>query len=127
MKSVKILFLLILLANFISCKRDEKCETATLTGMVKHHAKLIPSAKAYIKKGSRNAPADARNPASYDKSVQAGTDAVYVLGDLETGDYYLFATGYDDAIADSVFGGIPLTIECKDTKQTINSDIPVVE
>jgi hypothetical protein len=121
-----IVLLILCIAGFASCER-EKCETATVKGLVRHHALNIPNATVYIKKGSKNAPADPRNPKSYDDSTKADGSASYSFSGLAEGDYYLVGIGYDSAIAESVFGGTPLTIACKPTKETVNLNVAVVE
>jgi hypothetical protein len=123
MKNIALLLLSV--AVFASCQRQD-CETATVKGKVQHHALDIPDAMVYIKKGSKDAPSDPRNPKSYDDSVKADANAAYSFSNLKDGDYYLFSIGFDAAIGEAVFGGRPLTVPCKSTRETINQNIAVV-
>jgi hypothetical protein len=128
MKKTIYLLLLAIVVTAASCKRDENdCETATITGTVRHHSDLIPSAMVYLKHGAKDAPADSRNPRSYDDSIRAGANAVYSFTSKQKGDYYILGIGYDTDISDSVYGGLSFTIQCNSQPQTVTIDVPVVE
>jgi hypothetical protein len=124
---LKIVIILLITSVFIGSCRKEKCENATVTGLVRHHSKLIPNAMVYIKYGSKDMPANPQNPNTFDEAVQADANAWYTFLNKAKGDYYLYAVGYDEQLLDSVYGGAPLGIECKSEVQTISKDIPVIE
>lgn len=109
----------------LACKKEEGPDgKATITGHVKHHDDAIPNATVYIKYGATELPGT--DPGNYDDETTASSsDAHYEFNELQRGDYYLFAIGYDSACACEVIGGVSVTIEEKD--ETLESNVPVTE
>ncbi len=104
----------------VSC---DKNKVATVTGHVMHHEKPIGHAQVYLKFGTNYFPGE--NLGSYDVNVQADDHGHFTFDKIPTGEFYVYAFGWDDEISDSVFGGIPSEI-LKKTKN-IDLNIPVVE
>jgi hypothetical protein len=117
--------------SFLSVMGCKKKSSAGLGGSAnikisaKHHAANIDSCTIYIKFNSSEAPA---NLSEYDLSQQLALDANNnsntIFTGLKTGDYYIFAYGWDPAISANVKGGIPYTIKQETDLETI---IPVTE
>ncbi len=116
--------ILVLLLFLTSCSKDEGVDgKASVSGTVAHHETIIPYAIVYIQYGSQGFPGS--SPSLYEQSVMADKDGNYIIDDLAKGAYYLYATGYDISISDSVFGGIPINIEKR--KEQVNTNVPVTE
>lgn len=111
------------LCLFISCGKEGPGGKAAIVGTVKHHSATIPGAVAYIKYGTTESPGT--NVTYYDANVTADAQAHYEFPDLKRGDYYVFAVGFDSAIAQPVYGGIP--VEIKSKTETVTADVPVTE
>ena len=97
--------------------------------IARHHSKLIPSQQnypdtAYIKFNTSEFPGD---DASLYDLVVAGTypDTVINISNMSCGNYYIFMTGFDVAIAERVKGGVPVTLNEEDQHRSLN--IPVTE
>jgi hypothetical protein len=106
-----------------SCKKEGTGGKAKITGKVMHHIVPIPNAVVYIKYGAKESPGT--DPSNYDASVTADANASYEIINLQKGDYYLFAIGYDGSISNTVKGGLPISIKKKTETKTTN--VAVVE
>lgn len=109
-KLFKIVFLLSLVGLSFSCKKNQLGGTATIKGVVKHHAKLIGNATIFIKFNAKEFPGT--DESIYDEKVTANA-----LGEFEIkcyqGNYYLFGSGIDNQVlinGGKVIGGIPVKI-----------------
>ena len=123
MKSFNLLLLTPLLF-FLSCGKDAgPGGDGVIQGYCKHHSRIIPNDTVYIKYGSKDLPGV--NPADYDTHVYADTNGFFKFTGLNKGNYYLYAFGYDTAIALSVVGGIPTKLESN--TEIKNITIPVTE
>ena len=103
-------FLIINLVFFISsCKKNQIGGKATLKGVVLHHSKPIPNAYIYIKYNSSEFPGTDVN--LYDTYVQADDNGNYKIS-FYKGTYYVYAKGFDYAIAypNIVKGGLTVTL-----------------
>jgi hypothetical protein len=95
----------------------------TLVAIVKHHGLVIPNATVYIKYGSTEFPGE--NTSLYDDYKTAGSDGRVEFRNLKRGDYYLYGVGFDNAINQTVVGGIPVQLFQKAGEKLI--DLPVTE
>lgn len=118
--STIIFFALTFIVGLLSCEKKGKAE---IFGTVAHHEAIIPHAMVYIKLGTNVFPGE--DLSQYDFSVEASHHATYSFTELQTGLAYVYAVGWDEAISDSVFGGIPFEISEK--KQVLEVNIPVTE
>lgn len=122
MKTKKVILALAVIA-FVSCKKEGLGGKAKITGAVLHHDTPIPNAIVYIKYGTKESAGT--DGANYDASVNADANAKFEFPDLQKGDYYLYATGYDSNISANVKGGNP--VEIKKKTENKNNDVQVVE
>ncbi len=127
MRSAGLVISAIVLTLSLSCKRNGTGGDASISFYVKHHAALIPGATVYIKYGADEFPGS--DVSKYDASVVCETTgpetAHATFTGLLKGKYYLYATGFDSAIMQTVTGGIPVKIEKKSDQLTY--DVPVKE
>ena len=89
-----------------------------------HHGNPIPGATAYIE---FNTQSNAGATSNYDLTVhgEASEDHIHVNG-LRCGDYFIYCVGYDSAINQQVFGGIPFVIKPNQSGE-IDVHVPVTE
>ena len=129
MKNLLLVFLAITLVVSSSCVKEGSGGNAKIAIWVKHHDKLIPAATVYIKYGTNDFPGD--EVSLYDDAEVCGTtgedEGHTHFHDLNRGNYYLYAVGYDSASAQTVKGGIPLTIKKADQDGETDVDVPVTE
>ena len=129
MKNVLAAIFLVIIFSFTSCVKEGTGGNAKIALWVKHHDKLIPGATVYIKYSAKEFPGD--DVSLYDDSEVCGTtgeeEAHTHFHDLNRGDYYLYAVGYDSAIAQTVKGGIPVEIKKADEDGETDVDVPVTE
>ena len=114
---------IIMFIVFTACKKEGIGGKAKITGKVLHHETPIPNAIVYIKYGAKESAGI--DGANYDESVNADTNANFEFANLQKGDYYLYATGYDNTISANVRGGNPVEIKKKTENKTNN--VQVVE
>ena len=93
-----------------SCKQKTSAGwggNAVLRLEARHHGVLIDSCTFSIKFNASDLPTE------YDITQQSITDSsgsYVVISGLKEGDYYLFASGWDPSISQTVKGGMPYTI-----------------
>ena len=127
MKNIIITALFIVTLTLISCKKNGVGGESEISVSVKHHDRLIPGATIYIKYGAKEFPGS--DVSKYDDYKVSGTTG-HGKGhthfqELLKGDYFLYATGYDSAIAMPVTGGI--SVEVKSNYEHIDVTFPVTE
>jgi hypothetical protein len=105
-----------------ACTREGFEGEGTISGKVAHHGDRISEANVFIAFGKKEFPGSLVS--DFDASVIADTGGNYVIENLKKGDYYLYAVGYDSTIAQTVRGGIPVTIG---KGESLTADIPVTE
>ena len=107
-----------------ACTKPGTGGKAKIAGHVKHHEVHIPSAEVYIKYDATEFPGI--NLSVYDNQTTAGsTDGYYEFVEMNKGDYYLYARGYDGSISEVVTGGTP--VEIKGKKEEVKIDVQVAE
>lgn len=109
---------------FASCKKEGTGGESEIEATVRHHNEIIPGATIYIKYGAKEFPGT--DLSKYDDSKVTGKiDHPHThFGELHKGDYYLYAIGYDSAIAMPVTGGIHVSLGKHDHKAV---DVPATE
>ena len=115
--------LILLIPACIFIQSCSKTQSASIEGEVRHHETLIPTAKVYVKYGTNLWPG--ADVSEYDTMVVADINAYYSIDNFDIGWHYVYATGYDPQISDSVSGGVPFEIKKK--KSTLNKNVPVTE
>ncbi len=112
---------------FSACKKKTKAGfggNANLKITGQHHGQIIDSITMYVLFNSSEIPENGQ----YDYQIKAttlGTNNSYALiKGLKSGDYYLYAQGWDPSISNAVKGGIPFTIDQEKDYEII---IPVTE
>ena len=125
-KNIRFIYLALLLltVSFYSCDPDDPGlgGESSVSGKVVHHDDPIPNALVFIKFGAKEFPGS--DSTVYDLSVIADQNGDYSITGLKKGDYYLYGTGFDAAINQAVFGGIPISLG---KKEDLSSDLPVTE
>lgn len=128
-KSQSLALIAFMLFAFVACTRKDNNGTAGKGGAAilrivpKHHnvyANII-NAKAYIKYNAQDA------PSSYDDSISCAdlsSMPTAVFTGLRSGQYYLYAKGYDTSTHQNVQGGMPYNIV---DETTIDLSLPVTE
>lgn len=121
-KQITIVLAAVVMLTVTACHKEGTGGKSSVSGTVKHHSKPIPNAIVYIKYGTKDFPGT--DVSKYDASTVADASANYSFKDLRKGDYYLYGVGYDDAILETVTGGV--SVKLKYNKET-QSDVPVTE
>ena len=112
---------LLSLVLLCACKKNQLGGTATIQGLVLHHAKPIPDATIFIKFNAKDFPG--LDTTVYDAKVRSDANANYIIKCYQ-GDYYLYGIGYDDQLKGTVTGGIGVHIR---NKETVTINVPVTE
>ncbi len=89
----------------------------------KHHDDLIPFCKVFIKYDTQSFPGV--DTTAYDDMITTDNSAAGSFTDLKKGNYYLYGVGYDSAIAEPMYGGIPVSI--KKSGEVVTTSVPVTE
>jgi hypothetical protein len=121
---ISILILNIALA-ITACKKNDTGGQAEVAAFAKHHDKIIPFAKVYIKYGAKEFPGEELS--KYDDSKLTDKEGHVHFENLRYGNYYFYGVGYDSAIQMPVRGGISLKIKWSERKKDINLNVPVTE
>ncbi len=124
MKNTLIAALLLLsLAAFVTCKKNELGGKSTIKGVVAHHNKKIPYATVFIKFNAKDSPG--ADTTVYDSKVRADQDGNYSFKCYK-GDYYLYGYGHDFSVDSPwvVKGGVPAHIR---NKEDLSVDVAVTE
>lgn len=106
------------------CKPGQGGGNATLVVLPQHHGHAIPGCTAYVAYGTLSSPGSL---SSYNLTVVGEAEEEHVhLEDMNCGDYFIFCTGYDSSISQTVRGGIPFTLDPLQTGE-IDVIVPVTE
>ncbi len=120
---LKLSFIIVLAMGLTHCKKNQTGGKASVSGTVAHHGKVISGAFVYIKFNAVDFPGD--DYKLYDTYVKADVNGYYKFP-VYKGNYYLYATGYDNAIPYPyvVKGGLSFSIR---NKENLTKDIAVTE
>jgi hypothetical protein len=126
MKKLTFVLTILVFITCISCKKEGTGGDANITANIAHHGFGIKGATLYIKFDAKEKPA---NPTTdYDLKIETSASETHAhIDGLKWGEYYLYATGFDSTIMLPVKGGIPFTINHKDRKKEITTEVPVTE
>lgn len=115
--------ILVAIVFFVSCKKNKIGGDASIDGVVMHHTKIIANASVFIKYNATEFPGNDTN--IYDSKVRADKDGKFNFK-VYKGKYYIYAFGYDYAIAAPyhVVGGVPVKLR---DKEKVNITVPVTE
>ncbi|MCY7410777.1 MAG: carboxypeptidase-like regulatory domain-containing protein [Chitinophagales bacterium] len=110
MKKISTFFLLLFF--IASCSKDPAGEilqsSVTLYGTVMHHWWRVGNIKVYIKGNAIEYPGS--DPAAYDSFIKADPGGSFIFNSLPSGNYYLYAKGFDPTWGDTVNGALFLTL-----------------
>jgi hypothetical protein len=120
-----ILLALIAVLTITACKKEGTGGSTTVATLVAHHSKRIPFSTVYVKYGAKDFPGS--DVSKYDASEKTDIEGHAHFEDLQKGDYYFYAVGYDSAISMPVYGGVPLKITRKDKGKHLDLNVAVVE
>lgn len=123
MKNFKYIVLIICALSFFGCKKNQLGGKSNIKGKVQHHGKDIPFARVYIKFNAKEFPGS--NVSLYDTYVDADKNGSILIEHIYHGNYYFYAVGYDDAISQTVVGGVYLKV--KMLKEHTGFVVPVSE
>lgn len=98
--------------------------SANLKVSAVHHNATIDSCTIYIKFNSSEAVALSEYDLNQKLTTDTNGNSYTILEGLKSGDYYIFAQGWDPSISQNVKGGIPYTIV---NETDISVAIPVTE
>ncbi|NQV51927.1 MAG: hypothetical protein HQ500_02025 [Flavobacteriales bacterium] len=98
-------------------------EKVHLHGIVQHHDRIITDADIYFEPGATSFPG--KSSTEYSQHIHGSEDGTFVIDQIEAGIYYFYAIGWDAALRDTVYGGIPVFISGDSSSQQIL--IPVTE
>ena len=108
-----------------SCQLGGSGGATTIVAFPRHHGGKVWQSTAYLKFNAIDFPG---NPAStaYDLTISSepSLDKVKLPG-LKPGKYYIYMTGYDSSIAETVKGGIPYTLTTASGE--VDLEVPVTE
>ena len=114
-----------------ACKRAGTDGDATLVVFPQHHGRTIPNHagypdSVYVKFNAQELPTNPTQNFDVVFVGEVGEDHVH-CEHLHTGNYFLYATGWDTTINQRVTGGESIKIKYKDRKQEIDVNVPVTE
>lgn len=115
--------LAVLVLMAVSCKKNAIGGDSTIEGVTVHHSKVIANASVFIKYDAEEFPGS--DTTKYDSKVRADKDGNFSFK-VYKGKYYIFAFGYDYAIAAPyhVVGGVPVKIR---DKEKVTITMPLTE
>ncbi len=134
LRKVKIPALIIICVLFFACQKEKPLKDgdvvagkSTLTAFVKHHGWGIGNAQVFIAKNSSSV-FPGNNPQLYYENKTADSNGVILFDKLSKGNYWLYAKGFDTAIADSVQGYTSFYVNTEPGKiKEYETDLPVSE
>ena len=115
--------LMCVVMSMAACKKEGTGGKAEIHGHVKHHEVHISDAVVYIKYGAKELP---DNISDYDaETIASSGDGHYEFEELQKGDYFIYAVGYDSTISETVSGGG--AIEIRKKTEEVEYDVAVAE
>src|SRR5687768_15454395 len=107
-----------ILLTIASCTKEGLGGKATINARVTHHQVPVKGSTVYIKFGAVEFPG--KDVSTYDASYPTGNTSENVtIKELQKGDYYIYAVGYDSTTKEKVSGGIPVEITKKDETKSV--------
>lgn len=124
-KMKNLFFIVVLfLAPFFGCKKNELGGKSTIKGNIKHHAKIIANATVFIKFNATELPGT--DTTLYDAKVRADATGNYIIKCYK-GKYFLYGYGYDNQVTTNngrVTGGSPVSVR---NNENITIDLAITE
>ncbi len=117
-------FLILISVFLLSCKKNQLGGSAEVKGIVKHHTKIIPFTKIYIKFNAKEFPGS--DVSVYDEQITTDIDGNFKFNCYK-GNYYIYGVGVDNAVIvnnGKVEGGVPINVR---TDEKISITVPVTE
>ncbi len=117
---INILFLML----FLGCKKNQLGGKSTISGVIKHHEKIIANATVFIKFNAKDLPGT--DTILFDTKVRADAEGNYVIKCYK-GNYFLYAYGYDAQVTTNngrVTGGSGVNIR---NNEKVTIDLGVTE
>lgn len=121
---MRILIIISFCFLFFTCKKNKLGGSAEVTGVVKHHSKIIGNATVYIKLKAKEFPGEDVN--NYDDKVTADANGNFKFT-MYKGNYYIYAVGVDNQVIinnGKVIGGVPVNLR---NNEKISIIVPVTE
>ena len=118
-----------------SCNKAGTDGSATIVAFPQHHGRAIPNYNGYpdsiyVKFNTQDLPSDPTHNYDVVYVGEVGEDHVHCTN-LHSGNYYLYATGWDTTLnpptGQRVSGGIAVKIKYGQRKKEIDQDVPVTE
>jgi hypothetical protein len=109
----------------VSCVKEGPGGKSSVSVSVQHHGKNIPGSTVYIKYNAKDSPGTDVSKYDAQEKLDTGHLADHVhFEELQRGDYYLYAVGYDSAISQTVRGGLHVRLGKAEEKEVT---VPVTE
>ena len=108
---IKYLLFVALAVLAVSCKKETVGTTSgniTLNITALHHSWPVHYLRVYLKYDTTSWPGTVTG--LYDDSTETSQNGNCSFGNLYTGNYYIYATGYDPAVDTTVIGYMPVAI-----------------
>jgi len=118
---MKIFIVIVFSLTLLSCKKNQSGGDSSLHGQVKHHGKVIPSSRVFIKFDAEEFPGT--DTMKYDAKVTTDAAGTFSFS-LYQGTYFLFGRGFDPGVPGYVTGGLKYRLRSNEDKEL---DIPVTE
>ena len=125
MKAKILSLALVMITIFSFCKKNGTGGKVTVAAITKHHDRVIPFSKVYVKYGAKEFPGE--DLSQYDAEQTTDKEGHTHFTGLRYGNYYFYGIGYDSVSQAVVKGGIALKIKWKERKQEIELNVPVTE
>lgn len=115
---------LLVLIVFYGCKKNQLGGKAEISGVIKHHEKIIPNATVFIKFDAKDLPGT--DTTLFDAKVRADANGNYTIKCYK-GKYFLYGYGYDNQVTTNngrVTGGSGVSVR---NNEKVTIDLSVTE
>jgi hypothetical protein len=85
-----------------SCTKDDGEGNLVLKVTTLHHYRAVNNLPVYLKESATEFPGT--DVAAYQRSGTTDNNGIVQFGNLNSGNYYLYAKGYDSGVSDTVHG-----------------------
>lgn len=109
---------------FYGCKKNQLGGKAQISGVIKHHTKVISYATVFIKFNAKDLPGT--DTTLFDEKVRADADGNYTIKCYK-GNYFLYGYGYDNQVTTNngrVTGGSGVSVR---NNEKVTVDLGVTE